>query len=277
MKLCALSDDVVMVLFRFLGLKSALVLRSYSDAIYRLYSFEKTKSWYVTWPVSLGHINLNPNEEQAIILSRIYKYTPEIIRSNINIVLHCALIKGRLLVLRWLTEEFKFTSDDVRPYDNFALRSLCARVNDDRGLEAIQWFVSTFKSDVRSDNDAVFRFACGMGHLKVAQWIAEKYKITSDGKELCNDAYRRSCVNGHFHVARWLAKKFQLISDDTAANSKHLFQNACASGYLELAQWFVSEFNLTTEDMRARDDYALESSNIKGHKHVFRWLMSKFE
>jgi hypothetical protein len=63
--------------------------------------------------------------------------------------------------------------------------------------------------DARAYNNAALQGACKNGHLKVAQWLTERFELTADdARAHHNRALLWACQNGHLAVVHWLEEEF---------------------------------------------------------------------
>ena len=100
------------------------------------------------------------------------------------------------------------TVDDARTHDNWALQWACHNGH----LVVAQWLTERFKltvDDARANNNWALRWACQHGHLEVAQWLTERFELTAaDARAYNNDALRWTCRNSHSAVVSWLEEQF---------------------------------------------------------------------
>jgi hypothetical protein len=122
-----------------------------------------------------------------------------------------------------------------------------------------------------------FHCACKTGHLEIAQWLVETFKLTAeDVRSLNNYAFQLACCNGHLEVAQWLVETFGLTAEDIRSSTNLAFRWACYNGHLEIAQWLVETFNLTDKDIRSWNNCAFQWAHINKHSNVTNWLTITF-
>ena len=114
--------------------------------------------------------------------------------------------------------------------------------------------------------NAMFRLACGKGHLEVAEWVYSLGDV--DIHALGDYAFRWACGNGHLKVAKWV---YSLGDVNIYTYGDYAFWWACKSGHLEVAKWIYS---LGGVDIHVRDDYAFQLASRNGHLEVAKWLKS---
>ena len=131
--------------------------------------------------------------------------------------------------------------------------------------------------DGRSNVNCAFRYACGNGHLNVAQWLYKVFKLTDDDVRFNdNNALTLVCTFGHLHVAQWLYTVFHLTVDDVRTGENYSFRTACAKGYLDMAKWLYSEFKLTVDDALSHGNDAFIYARRYEHQNVCDWLIATF-
>jgi len=171
------------------------------------------------------------------------RYWPELAGSRRALVkkaLTRSCSRGLTEAARWLTETFGVTADDVRAWDNGALRAAC------RG-----------------------------SHLATAAWLVERFGLTAnDARADDGEALRCACALGRLGVARWLVSEFGLTADDVRAHDNQILRQACENGHLEVVQWLVEESGLTAKDGRAVCGRALWSGRPRSA--AMEWLMRRF-
>lgn len=122
--------------------------------------------------------------------------------------IHDFLALDKLEDAKELAEALKLTSDEVRSFDNWLLRTACYHGN----LKAAQWFVKTYKlttSDVRGIRNEPLRSPCANGHLEVVKWVVATLGLTSSNTNLLY-AVNRAVANGHLALTEWLIEEFGL-------------------------------------------------------------------
>ena len=121
-----------------------------------------------------------------------------------------------------------------------------------------------------------FKLVCDRGHLQVAKWLTDYFKLdVEDARSDNNYALRLSCTKGHLHVAKWLTSHFNLTSEDARSFDNHALRYSCEGGYLNVVKWLIERFELTVEDVRACNNYALTWSCKSGHLDVAKWLKER--
>jgi hypothetical protein len=121
-----------------------------------------------------------------------------------------------------------------------------------------------------------FRWACRNGHLEIAQWLVETFKLTDEDIRSWNNlSFRWACYNGHLEIVKWLVETFKLTVEDVKSDNL-AFRWACADGHLEIAQWLVRTFKLTAEDVRSLNNFAFRWAYLYGHENVTNWLTAAF-
>ena len=92
----------------------------------------------------------------------------------------------------------------------------------------------------------------------------------------CVAALRAACCNGHLVIAKWLVDYFKLGADDARALDNYALRTACGHGHIRIASFLTHRFDLTPADARAVDNHALSYACYNGHFYVVEWLVSRF-
>jgi hypothetical protein len=96
----------------------------------------------------------------------------------------------------------------------------------------------------RADDNCALRWACYVGHLGVAQWLADRFALTvhdvRDARANDNYALRGACYGGHLGVAQWLVARFGLTVDDIRTRDNSALQSACAANNVALARFILA-------------------------------------
>ena len=124
----------------------------------------------------------------------------------------------------------------------YILSELCKK-DDLRDLIKIHVRFEWSRDDVRSYHNCAFTWACGKGHLDVAQWLFTVFQLTVDDvRSLGNKAFRHACEYGHLDVAKWLFTVFQLTVEDAQSCDNYAFKCARHYGHQNVCNWLVSTF-----------------------------------
>ena len=93
------------------------------------------------------------------------------------------------------------------------------------------------ESDARSNEAEGFRHACAHGHLEMARWLVDTFKLTMNDVRSCNCfAFNQACSHGHLETAKWLVEAFPVEKNDALADDAYGFTAACMRGHLETAK-----------------------------------------
>jgi hypothetical protein len=68
--------------------------------------------------------------------------------------------------------------------------------------------------------EPIFRVACGLGHLEMAQWMCDMFTIKLLARQ---QATQDACANGHLHILKWFLIGVSNANDHAA----RLFEVAC--------------------------------------------------
>src|SRR3989344_4692550 len=100
--------------------------------------------------------------------------------TDICYVFRRACEKGRLDVVKWMTEEFEFDLSS----EDFGIACL------NYHFEVAKWLVEKFgitAEYVRSENNLIFRQVCERGRLEAAKWLTNTFSLTiEDARSMGN-------------------------------------------------------------------------------------------
>lgn len=100
---------------------------------------------------------------------------------SINGAFRDACENGHLAMARWMVSTFEFIEMAMRTNNSDKLRNLFIFVCSDGRLEFVWWLTERFKltvEDVRAYNDSAIRHAYSEGYLVTVQWIVDTFGIT---------------------------------------------------------------------------------------------------
>jgi hypothetical protein len=127
--------------------------------------------------------------------------------------------------------------------------------------------------DIHKRNHFVLRWASSEGHLKVVQYLCEKFQLTiQDVRSVNNDALRWAAFHGHLPVVQYLCEKFQLTIQDVRSKNNEALWLATCYGHLPVVNYLCETYSLTIHDVRSRDKEALWYASRNGHLSVVQYL-----
>jgi hypothetical protein len=131
--------------------------------------------------------------------------------------------------------------------------------------------------DIHKRNHFVLRWAAENGHLKVVQYLCEKFQLTiQDVRSCINEALRLAAFRGHLPVVQYLCEKFQLTIQDVRSLDNWALVWAAQNGHLPVVQYLCETYSLTIEDVRARNNEALRLAALNCHLSVVQYLRQKY-
>jgi len=228
---------------------------------------------------------------------------------EVGTCLIAAATGGHLHVCMWLAKEFGIQFRSYRSGANVLSRDTwSALFGAARGghLPVLKWLMDCchFKvKDANEEPDAGFclTHAAKNGHLKMCQYLVERFQLTLNQATECDGklemksvtnstfhnhlqievrtAFRKSASGGHLETCRWLAKHFFLIKKDACskdARCRTALGLSISHGHLEVARWLVDHFKLSVENVRRHHNCAFAMAARHGHLKVCKWLVKTF-
>jgi hypothetical protein len=142
----------------------------------------------------------------------------------------------------------------------------------------------------RSDHYSLFRWACRTGDLGFASQLDVLYggSLERDARDVVVSAFRESMDNGHLAVARWIDDRFRITDaearssdgqrrDDTveATPDYPALISACRTGSVAAAAWMAERFSLGSVELRTGRNSPLAAACYHGHVHMIEWLLER--
>ena len=133
-------------------------------------------------------------------------------------------------------------------------------------------------TQIRTDDNIVFRVAAENGHIQVLAELRLSWKLTAaDARANDNYALRMAAMNGHTQVLAELRVGFQLNADDARANYNYALRMAAQNGHTEVLAELRVGWELNADDARVFDNCALELAAQNGHIQVLVELRVGFK
>jgi hypothetical protein len=127
--------------------------------------------------------------------------------------------------------------------------------------------------DIKYYDNWALRWAAANGHLRVVQYLCEKFQLTiRDVRSWNNGALWNAAGYGHLPVVQYLCEKFQLTIRDVRSWNNWALRQAAMNGHLPVVQYLCEKFQLTIQDVRTRDNWALRVAAGNGHLPVVQYL-----
>lgn len=148
------------------------------------------------------------------------------------------------------------------------------------------------RANVNNKNEFIFHIACEKGHMDLAKWVCETFRI-----DVCADynvAFHLACSSGNVDLFAWLCSLRKVGIDynylfKVASKKKHFgmmkclqkmganihtdddfaFRYMCRSGELNGARW---TYSLGGVNIRAAEDYAFRFACANGCYEIAAWL-----
>lgn len=183
---------------------------------------------------------------------------------------------GHLHVLKYLTDVFKLTFDDIMKGKYNVFRKVASRGY----VDILQWLIKEFKVNNPLDLNtmSILKRAAKSGHLHVLQFLTNTFDLKPDF--IRGDYYHvflLAVLNGHLHILKWLKETVGLSTNDVRNNKFPVLQLAAEQGHLHIIKWLFSSFDLTIEDIKT-DNYKMLQFAVKNGKlHILKWVVKRFD
>ena len=128
-------------------------------------------------------------------------------------------------------------------------------------------------TQIRTDDNIVFRVAAKNGHTKVLVELRVGWGLSAaDARANDNYALRMAAQNGHTQVLAELRVGFKLNADDARAMDNCAVGVAALKDHTKVLVELRLGFQLNAADARAMDNYALRMAADNGHTEVLAEL-----
>lgn len=205
-------------------------------------------------------------------------------RGGMGKILEYIAQNGKLDMLQFMHDKFKFTNDDMRTDKNVCLRTAAEYGHDNIIKYLKNEFVMGYDDASECDNYALVK-ACGNGHLTVVESLFELYGFTMSNVTysvikalVLNDQidiiqYLKN--NGHLTSSMIIESKIMntLCVDTTFSKIKNLGKSR---KNLEMVKYLVKEFDFTCDELSHYYTCILQLIAEKGDIDFLSFIHTKY-
>ena len=163
--------------------------------------------------------------------------------------------------------DFSLSCDSVR----HIIESTCLYGD----LKTLKWVLEKFDSMIEDYEfmSDLFEFVCTNGHLEIARFIHEVFRITRENIYYI-DVFESVCNVGNLEMAKWIANIFSIRKQEFFEHTQ-VFVSVCINGKLDIAKWMSYHFGVEKKNFNFVS--ILDSTILRGYLGTVKWLTKNFE
>lgn len=196
-------------------------------------------------------INFESQYDELLTMIKDEKLT----RYNLCLMFSHTCKNGSLDLLQKLQEISNFTRDEVfcDELSNLRVALNYGNVNIAKWLCKI--FSVTPEEIINENENVIFETACECGVLKSVIFLIEycnierEHIISMVDGELDNWAFILACSNGHIEVAKYLHEYYKITCDEIMMRNNESFKFAYKGNHREIIKWLCELCNKSEEEM----------------------------
>ena len=148
-----------------------------------------------------------------------------------------------------------------------------------RGATATPAILEMSKMESKKTGPSMFAYSCTFGHEETARYVAEKYGLAKEDILSVQGNYcvKAVCMRGHLRILQWMVEKWKITREELFAPDGSCLGLASRRGQLHVAQWLVNKYNLTASEAIKTPCASLSQACSGGQLHVIQWLCNKFD